>query len=131
MKFLLDVNALIAWRHVTAHGHAVFHSWAKAQGADSLATCALAELGFLRVSMQAFKLTLAEAQSSLAELKKQAGGHVAAAPSPRLAPWATTATKTSDAYLVQLASSAGLTLATFDADLPGAVLIVAPPPAPK
>ncbi len=46
MKYLLDVNALIAWRHANAHGHAAFHAWAKADGFKALATCAHAELGF-------------------------------------------------------------------------------------
>lgn len=128
MKYLLDVNALIAWRHATAHGHAAFHAWAKAEGFAAMSTCAHTELGFLRVSMQVFRLTLTEAQAALADMKKTAGGFVAAAPSPRLAPWATMAAKTSDAYLVQLAASAGLLLATFDAAIPGARLIT--PPAP-
>lgn len=123
MKYLLDVNALIAWRHPTAHGHDRFHAWASATGRRELATCAQVELGFLRVSMQNFRLTLAEAQAALADIKRQAGGFVANAPSPRLAAWATTAGKTSDAYYVQVAAGAGLTLATFDAGIPGATLI--------
>ena len=77
----------------------------------------------MRVSMQAFGYSLAEAQTALAEMKKQAGGFVAAAPSPRLAAWATTAAKTSDAYLAQVAASAGLTFATFDSGIHGATLI--------
>jgi predicted nucleic acid-binding protein len=123
VKYLLDVNALIAWRHASANGYAVFHAWAKTEGFGSVATCANTELGFLRVSMQVFRLTLAEAQAALADMKQLAGGYVPAAPSPRLAPWATTAAKTSDAYLMQLAAAAGLKLATFDASIPGATLI--------
>ncbi len=123
MKFLLDVNALIAWRHATAHGHGRFHAWARREGFDQLATCAQGELGFVRVSMQTFQLTLAEAQAALAEMKKSAGGFIATAPSPRLAPWASSAGRTSDAYLEQLAAAAGLKLATFDTGIPGAVQI--------
>ncbi len=123
MKYLLDVNALIAWRHATADGHARFHAWAKTVGMASLATCAHSELGFLRVSMQVFRLTRAEAQTALADIKRQTGHFVATAPSPSLAPWASTAARTSDAYLMQLAAAAGMKLATLDQGIPGAVQI--------
>jgi predicted nucleic acid-binding protein len=123
VKYLLDVSALIAWRHATASGHSRFHAWAAAEGFDTLATCAHSELGFIRVSMQVFKLTLSEAQQALATMKKSTGGFIAQAPSPRLGAWATKATQSSDAYLVQLAASAGLVLATLDTGIPGATQI--------
>ncbi|MFM8620301.1 MAG: type II toxin-antitoxin system VapC family toxin [Opitutaceae bacterium] len=123
MKYLLDVNALIAWRHHRAPAHARFHAWVAEHGARNCATCAHVELGFLRVSMQVFGDSLAEAQTALAAIRKQAGGFIAAAPPPRLAAWAVTPSRTSDAYLLQLAASAGLTLTTFDAAIPGANVI--------
>lgn len=123
MKYLLDVNALLAWRHANAHGHDAFHRWAKAVGFQALGTCAHVELGFLRVSMQVFNLSLTEAQTALAEIRGQAGGFVAAAPSPKLPAWSGKPSQTSDAYLVQVAAEAGLTLATFDTTIPGATLI--------
>ena len=123
MKYLLDVNALMAWSHPTVAEHGRFHAWAKAAGFDALATCAHVELGFIRVTMQTLHLSLADAHRALAEMKKHTGGFIATAPSPALAPWARTAAKTSDAYLVQLAESAGLKLATFDTGIPGAVQI--------
>lgn len=123
MKYLLDVNALIAWRHASAHGHAQFHAWAKAEGFKELGTCAHAELGFLRVSMQVFHLSLADAQTALVDIKRQAGGFIGTAPSPKLPTWSTKPHQTSDAYLTQVAASAGLTLATFDTGIPGATLI--------
>jgi hypothetical protein len=73
--------------------------------------------------MQVFKLTLSEAQQALATMKKSTGGFIAQAPSPRLGAWATKATQSSDAYLVQLAASAGLVLATLDTGIPGATQI--------
>lgn len=123
MKFLLDVNALIAWRHARAPHHARFHAWAAQSGFDTLATCAHSELGFLRVSMQAFGYSLVEAQRALSEIKRQAGGFIDQAPSPRLQAWSATAARTSDAYLTQVASAAGLSLATFDESIPGALKI--------
>lgn len=123
MKYLLDVNALLAWRYSTAHGHAPFHAWARTEGYAAFGTCAHVELGFLRLSMHLFNLTLSDAQTALAEIKKSTGGFVATAPSPRLPKWSLKASQTSDAYLVQLAASAGLTLATFDTGIPGTHLI--------
>ena len=59
-------------------------------------------------------------------MKREAGCFVEAAPSPRLAAWATTPARTSDAYLVQVARANGLTVATFDSGIanPAAELIV-------
>ena len=119
MKYLLDVNALIAWWHHTHPKHVIFHAWEKKAGAGfaNLATCATAELGFLRISMQVYRYTLAEAQNALAQLKQKAGGFIADCPPPKLAAWSTTASKTTDAYLCQLARAHGLQLATFDSGI--------------
>lgn len=123
MKYLLDVNALIAWRHGRSPHHATFHAWIARIGTDSLATCAQCELGFIRVSMQAFGYSLERAQDALAAIKRQTGGFLDTAPSPRRATWADTAAKTSDAYLTQIAHANGLTLATLDQGIPAAELI--------
>ena len=64
MKFLLDVNALIAWRHPNAQGHATFHVWRRAHAADTLASCAITDLGFLRISMIAFHYEVAQATTA-------------------------------------------------------------------
>jgi len=114
VNYLLDVNALVAWWHVRAPHHDAFHEWAAHTGRQRLWTCAHGELGLIRVSMQVFAYTLAQAQAALRDIRKEAGGFVDAAPSPNLADWATTAARTSDAYLVQLARANGLRLATFD-----------------
>lgn len=123
MNYLLDVNALIGWRHARSPHHRPFHSWADLVGRRNLRTCAHTELGFIRVSMQAFDYTLDQAQLALAELKAECGGFVAEAPSPRLAAWAVSAGRTTDAYLAQLAAKHGLTLATFDRRIPASAFI--------
>jgi predicted nucleic acid-binding protein len=114
VNYLLDVNALVAWRHARAAHHQGFHAWAARVGRTNLRTCAHAELGFIRVSMQVFGYTLPQAQTALEKMKSQVGGFVERAPSPELAAWATSASRTSDAYLTQIARANGLTLATFD-----------------
>lgn len=120
MRYLLDVNAILACEHRGSPHHAAFHAWAAETGMDNLFTCAHGELGFIRVSMQAFGYSPAEAQDALAEIKKRLGGFVAKAPSPRLADWSGAARSTSDAYLAQVARENHLTLATFDGGIPGA-----------
>lgn len=122
MKYLLDVNALMAWSHPGSHGHAQFHAWAKAEGYGELATCAITELGFLRVTMQRFGCSLSDAEKLLEAMRQRAGGFVACPP-PKLPTWANTHGKTTDAYLIQIAAEAGLKLATFDAGITGAVQI--------
>jgi predicted nucleic acid-binding protein len=117
MSYLLDVNALIAWRHARAPHHEQFHAWAARTGQHNLQTCAHAELGFIRVSMLVFGYTLPQAQDALDSIKKELGGFVELAPTPCLATWANTAARTSDAYLVQVARANGLKLATFDSGI--------------
>ena len=124
MKYLLDVNALLAWEHPGSPHHADFHRWAKGVGREGLWTCAMVELGFIRVSIQVFGYSLTQAAGALAALKENTGGFVAEAPSPLLPAWAATAARTSDGYLVQLARAHGLRLATFDAGIKDAGVVV-------
>ena len=117
MTYLLDVNALVAWWHGRSVHHTAFHAWVSRVGARQLRTCAHTELGFIRVSMQVFGYSLRQSQDALAAMKRDIGGFVDRAPAPTLAAWATTASRTSDAYLAQLASAHGLRLATFDSGI--------------
>ena len=103
--------------------HEAFYAWAAQETFRAFATCAQVELGFLRVSMQAFGYSAAAAQAALAEIKRSTGGFIREAPSPVSPAWCRRPSQTSDAYLAQVASAAGLTLATFDAGIPGATLI--------
>jgi predicted nucleic acid-binding protein len=125
MKYLLDVNALMAWWHYTHPKHDPFHAWEKKTGFANFATCATVELGFLRISMHIYRYTLADAQNALVHIKRETGGYIADCPSPKLPAWSTTAAKTTDAYLCQLAAAHKLRLATFDNGIkdPAAFLI--------
>lgn len=124
MRYLLDVNAMIGWEHPSSPHHKRFHAWLANTKRDQIWTCALAELGFIRVSMQAFTYSAPQATAALAALKEQTGGFVAATPSPLLPAWATTADRTTDAYLVQIAQSNDkMSLVTFDSRIKGAVFI--------
>jgi predicted nucleic acid-binding protein len=68
-----------------------------------------------------FGYSLAQATSALASLKRHTKGFVEKAPSPRLAAWGSTAAKTSDAYLAQIARENGMRLATFDSGIKDSV----------
>jgi predicted nucleic acid-binding protein len=122
MKYLLDVNALLAWEHGNSTHHAAFHRWAKVVGCENLWTCALSELGFLRVSMQVFGYSLHQASEALTVLKQNAGGFIEVAPTPRLPGWSSSAARTSDGYLTQIARENKIRLATFDAGIKDAAV---------
>ena len=117
MRYLLDVNSLLAWEHGNSPHHGSFHAWAKVVGRANLWTCALTELGFLRVSMQVFGYDLRQASEALAVLKQNAGGFIEIAPAPSLPGWASNASRTSDGYLTQVALENKMQLATFDTGL--------------
>lgn len=114
MKYLLDVNALIAWAHPDADGHASFHRWKKLVPPDELATCAITELGFVRISMARFRYTLAQAEQELSGLKREIGHYLDHLPVPVFPVWVTAHSHTTDAYLCQVARAHGCKLATFD-----------------
>lgn len=120
MKYLLDVNALIACEHLGSPHHAAFHQWVAKVGFKNLFSCAHSELGFIRISMQVFGYTLDEAQDALSNIRKKLGGFILEAPSPKLSPWAKSAGRTSDAWLMQLADKNNFKFATFDGGIPGA-----------
>ena len=114
MKVLLDVNALLAWAHANSPHHEAFHAWVATHEDLRLWTCALTELGFIRVSMQVFGYDRKSANQALQRLKRSTAGFIPQAPTPQLPVWAKTAAQTTDAYLVQLAHKNDLQFATFD-----------------
>ena len=64
--------------------------------------------------MQVFGYNLHQASAALAVLKKNAGGFIEIAPSPRLPAWSSNPAKTSDGYLAQIARENKMRLATLD-----------------
>lgn len=129
MRYLLDVNALIALGvfHHTFHERAM--AWATSQRDASLMTCSITELGFVRITAQApdYGFTVEQAQTLLNSLKTKDempllflpdGTEIAQLPS-----WVKTPKQTTDGYLLQLATANGAVLATLDERIPGAYLI--------
>lgn len=130
MRYLLDVNTLIALGHV-AHAHhqraQIWQNGLKA-GVDVLGTCAITELGFVRVSVQAgLQTDIFTAQAALERLK--ATGPVAyelwpdALGAARLPTYVRKPTELTDGHLLELARAHQAQLVTLDVSIPGARLI--------
>lgn len=127
MKYLLDVNALVAALWSTHEHHARIHQWLAARGeADAMLACSVTELGFIRVINAAYGVPIDEAKAALAEFRRRAAlEFLESAPSPlQLLPAGTRSHKqVMDAYLIGLAEHHGAKLATLDRGIPGAKLI--------
>jgi predicted nucleic acid-binding protein len=127
MKYLLDVNALVALGLIHHEFHDRVAAWTSGQSLDSLATCPITELGFVRVISQAptYGFTVGQARTLLMRMKK--AGAIAFIPDDHdvshLPSWAKTAKQTTDGHLFELARANGAVLAILDAKIPGAYLI--------
>ena len=134
MNYLLDVNILVAWGwsdHVDHERTAEWISSAKKQKATKLMTSAIPELGFVRVAMQRTggRVTVAEAAETLAGMLATLGArHVLLADDQaarQFPEWCSSASRTTDAHLLDLAAAHGAKLATLDTGIPGAFLVPA------
>jgi len=116
MRYLMDVNLLIAaiWNdHV---GHSSADAWVKGK---SLVTCPFSELGFLRVSThpKALGAPMMDARKLLEDFLKKHSVEFLAADLPALKTKATRSEDLTDLYLAELAASNQLKLATFDSKI--------------
>jgi hypothetical protein len=132
MKYLLDVNALVALGFLEHEFHPRVALWVRrlaARGTPDLATCSITELGFVRVLAQApqYGFTVGQACNLLRRLKAaRVVSFTFIADSQdisHLPDWVKTARQTTDSHLVQLAAASGIVLATLDRQIPQAFLI--------
>jgi hypothetical protein len=129
VKYLFDVNALVALGFAHHEFHERVARWLKAERLPPIATCSITELGFVRVLSQLppYGLSVAQARSLLLRLKKTdalslsfiADNHDIA----HLPAWVKSSKQTTDGHLVELASATGAVLATLDSKIPGAYLV--------
>ncbi len=129
MTYLLDVSALVALGFTQHEFHERVVNWLLSQPTPKLATCAITELGFLRVLGQpsAYGLAMTQTLTLLARLKQSrnipftfiADDHDAS----QLPPWVQGPRQTTDGHLAQLARAHGAVLATLDSGIPGSYLI--------
>lgn len=129
MKYLLDVNALVALG-IFHHGfHDRVSAWITSQDGAHWFTCSITELGFARVVAQTpdYGFTVQQARTLLLSLKMNSrlglafltdGNDISLLPA-----WVKTPKHTTDGHLVQLANANGAVLATLDQGIPGAFLI--------
>ena len=132
MTHLLDVNALLAFHYAKHAHHERFSRWLEIREQTEgnrllLATCAITELGFVRVATGPARLAplIESACKDLTLLKRDhrfvfLGDPLSA---ERLPGWVVKSKQTTDGHLLQLASAYGATLATLDTGIPGALLI--------
>jgi toxin-antitoxin system PIN domain toxin len=113
---LLDVNVLLALAWPNHQFHAAARKRLEA-GRDRWATCALTQLGFIRIS----KSPLEAARLLAAMVGDRLHVYLGALPSPVSNPFAGSlksilgSQQVTDAYLLSLARSRGARLVTFDA----------------
>jgi predicted nucleic acid-binding protein len=132
MNYLLDVNVLVAWGWAdhTEHERAVrWIAEVRNKGIDILLTSPIAELGFVRVSVQRTQgqLRPSVAAEVLKGMIESLGDRCRFLPddqsSTRFPESCVSATHTTDVHLMKLAESHSALLATLDLGIIGAFLI--------
>jgi predicted nucleic acid-binding protein len=132
VRYLLDVNLLVAWGwedHVDHDRAAEWIASAKRLRNMMLLTSAIPQLGFVRVSVQrmAGRLALSEAAEVLAGMIDSLDRSHVFVPdnidSTKWPPWCQSASRSTDAHLLSLADAHHAKLATLDTAIPGAFLL--------
>jgi uncharacterized protein len=129
MRYLLDVNALIAYGFKQHSLHDKVGAWIQSRKGDRFLTCSITELGFVRVlgNARAYGMDVAQARSLLMELKAWRTLPLEFIPDGDdisfLPKWAKNPAQTTDGHLLQLAIAHEAVLATLDDGIPGAFLI--------
>lgn len=137
MRYLLDVNLLVAWGWADHADHARVAVWireAKRIRSAKLFTSPIPELGFVRVSVQRTggRVSPAEAGRTLVDMLASLGSHHGFLPDNQPASdwpeWCRGAGQTADAHLAALAAKYQTKLATLDTGIPGAFVLPLEPP---
>jgi toxin-antitoxin system PIN domain toxin len=132
MKYLLDVNVLVAWGWADHANHQEAARWIggiRKRSGDQLLTSAIPQLGFVRVSVQRSggQISPEAAGRVLAEMLGSLGERHQFIPDDREASswpaWCIAAARTTDAHLLALAQGHGAELATLDHGIPRAFII--------
>jgi len=129
MKYLLDVNALVAFGFLDHQFHTRVRTWMRSENLYPFLTCFITELGFVRVLSQApgYGYAVTDAKDVLLRLKADKTIPLAFVPDAddisRLSGWVKTPKQITDGHLVSLAVAHGAVLATLDSGIPGAYRI--------
>ena len=130
MKFLLDVNVLLALAVAEHQFHAPVVRWMKPRDGvkADVATCAITELGLVRIlSQPIYGYSIADAQRLLRHVKSIPELNFTFLPDDQsaldLPAWVNKQSQVTDGHLSGLAKKHGAELATLDRAIPGAFLI--------
>jgi toxin-antitoxin system PIN domain toxin len=130
MRYLLDINVLLALGHTghTQHGQAAAWYASVVGSATGLHTCAITELGFVRVATQlGLQLDIASARSALDALKASSRVRFELVPddlgAAHLPSFVKTPASITDGHLLELAKKNSMKLVTLDRGIPGATFI--------
>jgi len=130
VRYLLDVSALVALGAIEHEFHQTTAKWVSTlKPDDGLLTCAVTELGFLRILSQVpqYGFTLDQAQELLHRLKNAGAVKFSFLPDDQdasgLPSWVKTPKQITDGHLAQLAKANGAALATLDRGIPGTFVI--------
>lgn len=130
MKWLLDVNTLVALAHQGHADHLRVIRWFASlmDSGARMATCAITEVGFVRVSIQAgFENNAPDASETLRGLKDSSRIPFDLIPdslgAKRLPSYVLGARQVTNGHLLELAKEFSMKLATLDKGVPGAYLI--------
>ncbi len=129
MRYLLDVNALIALGVVNHQFRRRVMTWVGNETSPELLTCSITELGFVRVlsNAQPYGYTVEHSLHLLLEIKANPSFPLAFIPDDhdiaRLPAWVKWPRHITVGHLLQLAVANGAILATLDEGIPDAYLI--------
>jgi predicted nucleic acid-binding protein len=130
VRYLLDVNALIALAHTghSLHAKAIYWYLAVRKSATGFHTCSITELGFVRVSVATgLQADIEAAKQALAALKSSSkvrfeliADDVGVAQLPAFVKKPQSLT---DGHLLELARKNSVRLVTLDQGIPGSLFI--------
>jgi predicted nucleic acid-binding protein len=132
MKYLLDVNVLVALCLDDHEFHKRVSAWVNGfapAGHSELMTCAITELGFLRILAQApsYSFTIEQGKQLLTQLKSNSKIRFSFladdAEIEQLPLWVKGPKQITDGHLLELAKGHEAMLATLDERIPGASVI--------
>jgi predicted nucleic acid-binding protein len=129
MKYLLDVNALIAFGVTQHQFHRHVVGWIRSEHGSEFLTTSVTEIGFVRVvaNVAMYGLTVVQARNVLLAMKGNARQPLGFLADQRdisaLPNWVKTPAQVTDGHLLELAKSHGAILATMDRGIAGAFLI--------
>ena len=132
MRYLLDVNVLLAMIDAEHSSHPRVASWIRSLVPlkdVELATCSITELGFIRIVTQVSpdRFTVPQAVALLQRMRTSPVFRQVFIPDDRpiagLPSWVKTSGQTTDGHLAQLARSHGATLVSLDRGIPGALVV--------